>query len=82
MIMSHYNDLKAKGAAGVSLVNGTKFLFVKKYDPNTGEALPDEVNPVNMENLEQAIKQIDNQISALEKDKAALSELISDLNEL
>ena len=50
--LKRYSELKEKGVVGLVKAGDSYAVAYKKFDPSTGEDLPDEVLGVNMKELQ------------------------------
>lgn len=74
MNIYEYDTLKSKGVVTILKTDGNYVaISSKRYDPNTGEALPDEIEEINVSLLR-------SRLASLEAEVASLKAFIMDID--
>jgi len=64
--LKNYQELKLKNAVSLVKAGDSYAVVYKKFDASTGENLPDEVLGVNMEELLNKKKELQNEITEID----------------
>ena len=63
--IKNYLDKKTSGLAIIAAIGDAYAIAVKKFDPNTGDALPDDVQAINLDDLNNQVADLQSQIDDL-----------------